>query len=636
MGHSVGEYVAAVVSGVLSLEDGLRLLAARARLMQALPAGGRMAAVFAPEDRVAAAVAPHADAVSIAAINGPRHVVVSGDGERLERLVETLRGDGIRARFLNVSHAFHSPLMKPAAAAFRRVAAQAQYGRPRLNLISNLTGARASRDEIAHPDYWCRHILEPVRFADSVATLRSLGCDVFVEIGPDPVLLGMAAQCPAEREAVMVPSLRRGADDVERMLNAAARLYRAGADPDWSGVADRRPRRRIALPTYPFQRERYWLDDIPSRPVRRRLAAADGHPLLGTRVDTPQGAVFTARLGVADLPFLGDHVVHGRVVLPTTAYLEMAAAAGSEILGAASVSVDNVSLQRALSIPQAEPVTVQLHLTRDGERAASFTLHSCPGSGPWTLHAVGSLRAIDAHPETAEEAASARARCATPVDVTTFYAGLRARGLQFGDRFKCVDALRRRDGEAVGDIGDPPLATSEGGAYRLHPARLDACLQVLAAAAQGFDPADATADIYMPVAIARFASVPAARGRLVSHAWFDASSEARPETLVGYARIFDQDGRTVAALDGLQMKRVDAATLDRVLGRDGLDWFYEVAWQDRGADVAATPALGSGTPDLGAEFVAIARRFQLTADAADAARSRALVVMLLTRAKTSG
>jgi acyl transferase domain-containing protein/acyl carrier protein len=641
MGHSVGEYVAACVAGVLSLEDGLGLIAARARAMQALPPGGRMAAVFAPEARVVEALAGYTDRVSVAAINGPEHVVVSGDGAAVERIVEGLQSQRIRAKFLNVSHAFHSPLMKPVVGDFRRAAAKVQYARPRLALISNLTGNRAGRDEAGNAEYWCRHILEPVRFADSVATLRGLGCDVVVEIGPDPILLGMAAHCPAEREAVLLPSLRRGEDDVERMLTTAGRLYCSGVEPDWTAFADRRPRQRIALPTYPFQRERYWLDDIPARRMRRPGESAHGHPLLGGRVDTPRGAVFTARIDAADIPFLADHVVHGRVVLPTTAYLEMAAAAGGEVLRSANISVEGMTLQRALSIPsdEDEPVTIQLQVTHEDDGRASFELHSRAG-GPdvnaWLLHAAGTLRA-QSLPADDGGLAPARQRSAAPIDTRDFYRGLRDRGLHFGARFTCIESVGRRDGEAVGEIGASQPWSADADAYRIHPARLDACLQVLAAAAPGFQPHDATADIYMPVAIDRFVSGPSATGRLVSRAWFDEASEPRPETRVAHVRVYDEAERLVAAIDGLQMKRVDAATLDRVLGFEGRDWFYEVEWREVTRDAAAPRGSSNGAVDLGEEFARLARQFNLREDAeADADREAVVTAYIVVALRRLG
>ena len=269
MGHSVGELVAACVAGVFSLEDGLKLIAERGRLMQALPADGEMVAVFASLSHVLAEIQPDAEvalaklAVGIAAINGPQSVVISGKRDCLEAVTTALTSKGVKTKRLNVSHAFHSPLMEPMLSAFEQVAAEVTYSSPRLKLISNVTGEIAT-DEIATPQYWCRHIRQPVRFAASMETLYQQGYQVFVEIGPKPILLGMARQCLltelSGRGGVWLPSLRPGGVDWQILLESLAKLYVRGVPVDWSAFDQDYSRRRVDLPTYPFQRQRYWVE----------------------------------------------------------------------------------------------------------------------------------------------------------------------------------------------------------------------------------------------------------------------------------------------------------------------------------------------------------------------------------------
>ncbi len=257
-GHSVGEYVAACVAGVFRLEDGLRLIAARGRLMQSLPEGGSMAAVFADERRVAAAIAPHAGCVSVAAINGPENVVISGEGAAVRSILSRLQEEGIRSRPITVSHAFHSTLMEPMLEAFAEAAASVEFSPPRIGLVSNLSG-RLAGEEIARAAYWREHVRAPVRFADALATLRAEGCTAFLEIGPSPTLLGLARRCLAgDGETLHLPSLRPGRGDSRQMLDSLAALYTAGAGPNWSTFHEGRTRGRVVLPTYPFQGERYW------------------------------------------------------------------------------------------------------------------------------------------------------------------------------------------------------------------------------------------------------------------------------------------------------------------------------------------------------------------------------------------
>lgn len=262
MGHSVGEYVAACVAGVFSLEDGLKLIAERGRLMQSLQQDGEMVAVHANEAQVRSAIQTY-DTVSIAALNGPLNVVISGEREAIQKIVIKLNSEGFKTKKLVVSHAFHSELMRPILAEFEHIAKQVHYAPPKIGLISNLTGELNNAD-VATPDYWCQHVLQPVRFADGMTTLQQRNVDIFVEIGPQPILLGMGRQCFPDDNKVWLPSLRQVDDDWQQMLSSLKTLYLQGVDVDWFGFDRDYARSRVVLPTYPFQRESYWLRQTPS------------------------------------------------------------------------------------------------------------------------------------------------------------------------------------------------------------------------------------------------------------------------------------------------------------------------------------------------------------------------------------
>jgi acyl transferase domain-containing protein/SAM-dependent methyltransferase len=259
MGHSFGEYAAACVAGAMGLEDGLALVAARGRLTDALPEGGEMATIFADEARVNAAVAPYADSLAIAAVNAPDRVVISGASARVRALVRDLNAAGIDGRILAISHASHSPLMDPVLDAFERAAAEVAHRPPQIPWLSSTTGTTMSGDGPSAA-YWRRHLREPVRFADAVQTMWAGGVRVFVEIGPTPALLGMAQRCVPEGKGVWLPSLRKDRDDWREILTSLGTLYTMGARVDWDGFDRDYERRKTLLPTYPFQRERYWAD----------------------------------------------------------------------------------------------------------------------------------------------------------------------------------------------------------------------------------------------------------------------------------------------------------------------------------------------------------------------------------------
>jgi len=269
MGHSVGEYVAACVAGVFSLEDGLKLIAMRGKLMQQLPSGGMMVSLMASVEQVTKAIAGKAE-IAIAAINGPTSTVISGVQEAVQSVVAQLEALGVKSKPLQVSHAFHSLLMQPVLASFEQVARQVSYSEPEIELISNVTGQVAT-SEVATPEYWCRHIKSPVYFGAGMEILHQQGCEVFLECGPKPILLAMGQQCLPEDVGVWLPSLRPGQEDWQPMLTSLGELYVRGVKVDWLGFDKDYPgRRKVSLPTYPFQRQRYWVDgtdeDRPHRP----------------------------------------------------------------------------------------------------------------------------------------------------------------------------------------------------------------------------------------------------------------------------------------------------------------------------------------------------------------------------------
>ncbi|HEY9738661.1 MAG TPA: acyltransferase domain-containing protein, partial [Trichocoleus sp.] len=260
LGHSVGEYVAACVAGVMSLEDGLKLIARRGRLMQSLPENGTMAAVFADEATVAEAIAPYGETVAIATLNGPQNTVIAGLKTFVEEVLEGLEAKGVRATRLTVSHAFHSPLMDPILNLFEHTARQITFKAPTLPFVSNVTGQLFAPGQVPDAAYWRQHARSAVRFAEGLATLQAQGYTHFLEIGPHPVLSGMGKRCFPADSVTWLPSLRQGQEDWPVMLQSLSQLYLDGVPVDWAAFDRPYRRRRRSLPTYPFQRQRYWID----------------------------------------------------------------------------------------------------------------------------------------------------------------------------------------------------------------------------------------------------------------------------------------------------------------------------------------------------------------------------------------
>ena len=484
MGHSVGEYVAACVAGACSLEDGLRLIAERARLMQSLPAGGAMAAIFANESHVSQVIAPHSRSVSIAAINGPESTVISGDVDAVREVLAEFDKIGVRSQALSVSHAFHSPLMEPILDALELAVGRISFAEPRTALVSNLTGGVAGLDDLGRPAYWRRHAREKVRFAAGMETLRAQRCEVFIEVGPHPTLLGMGARCLPEGYGQWLPSLRRGRDDWDQMLTTLASLYVRGGDVEWAGFERDYSRRRVALPTYPFQRERFWSEGA-DRGARTVVAVSAPktpavHPLLGQRLRSAHRDVqYESALSRTRPSFLMDHGFFGRTVFPGAGYVEMALAALSATPDSPA-TIEDLLIEQPLFLPEGEAQAVQFLITPAGQFEV-FSSHDEAGPERWRRHAAGQVRPDQGSTESSEAFEAIRARCLDAYDPAAYYQMCRSRGVEYGPAFQPITALWGGEGEALAHARLPEALLTDFLRYRFHPVLLDAGFQLLGA-----------------------------------------------------------------------------------------------------------------------------------------------------------
>ncbi|MFC7994315.1 type I polyketide synthase [Streptomyces pilosus] len=472
-GHSIGELAAAHVAGVLSLEDAATLVAARARLMDALPEGGAMIAVQATEDEVRECLV---DGVAIAAVNSARSVVISGD----EAAVTEVAAHFERTTRLKVSHAFHSPLMEPMLDEFRRVASGLTYHAAALPVVSNVTGRLAEAGELQHPEYWVRHVRETVRYHDGIQALEAEGVRTFVEVGPQAVLAGLGCG----EDAVFVATQRRDRPELQQVLTALGELHTRGATVDWEAFFAGRGARTVDLPTYAFQRERFWLDvALPLGDPSGLGQRSAEHPLLGAVVPLPgsDGVVLTGRLSLATHPWLADHAVLGTTLLPGTAFVELALHAGDQV---DCPVLDELTIQAPLVLTEHEGVAVQVVVEGpDASGTRHLLIHSRPESAPadepWARNATGVLAPADSGDTTPP--ADLRAwppQGAVPLPADGFYERLTERGFGYGPVFQGLRAAWRRDGELFAEVALPDSALADAAAFGLHPALLDAALHV--------------------------------------------------------------------------------------------------------------------------------------------------------------
>ncbi len=593
IGHSVGEYVAACLADVFSLEDGLRLISARARLMQNLPGGGLMAAVRADEDRVRKELAGLEEQVDVAAVNGPHQVVVSGVAAAIEQIVARLEREGIAATRLRVSHAFHSPLMNPMLEDFRNVAATVAFARPRIKLISNLTGGLVD-EAIARPEYWVEHVRRTVRFSDGVAALGREGIDVALEIGPQATLLGLARACwptGSDRSGPRwLASLRRGKPDWQSVLDTLAELYVAGQSVDWAALARGFRGRKTAIPTYPFQRRRYWLAPTETGTPGRSVApAAVVHPLLGHRLHMAavrDTVLFEGRIRSDEPAYLKDHRVMEMVVFPGTGFLEMAVAAGRQLYPDGPVVVDDVTFERAITLPDNQPNVVQVVMMPDGPghrcelfcRPESPTDHEVPPQ--WTCHARGRVVAGD-DDRTSLELETLKRVCVEEVAVDGLYEQLGREALHYGPCFRGLKQMFRSRRESLSRVELPEGHRGEAQRYQLHPALLDACLHGMAGIVSDDEITGEELPPFLPVGLKRLRLFAPAGSEVWSYARIHGEVEFRQAaTFIADLHLFRPDGRPIAVLEELRMQRVARAALSALNEPRLDDWLYELSWQE--------------------------------------------------------
>ncbi|MFF7309034.1 SDR family NAD(P)-dependent oxidoreductase [Streptomyces sp. NPDC008137] len=473
VGHSVGELAAAHVAGVLDLPGAARLVAARGRLMQALPDGGAMVALDATEEEAVASLAEFGARVAVASVNGPRSVVISGARDAVLAVAAAFEARGRRAVRLRVSHAFHSPLVEPMLDEFLDVARELSFQPPRIPIVSTVTGRPADPAELCSPEYWARHARLPVRFADAVRGLADDGISACLEVGPGPVLTAAATDCLSEAlttgSSVLAAATRSGTGEPETLLSAVARLHVAGVAVDWAAVYAGSGARRVDLPTYAFRRQRYWLN------APRPAAADDGAALLSPAFPVPDTGrtVLTGLLSLATHPWLADHVVAGRVVVPATVFVEMAVRAGDEV---GCGTVDELVLLSPLALPGSAGVRIQVVVgARDDSGSRTVDIHSRPEESgeeaSWTRNVTGRLGRGRA---ARDELTRWPPQGAEAVDLTGAYAAVADAGLVYGPAFQGVGALWRRGDDVFAEVGLPAQHTAEADRFGLHPALFDA------------------------------------------------------------------------------------------------------------------------------------------------------------------
>jgi malonyl CoA-acyl carrier protein transacylase len=477
-GHSIGEIAAAHIAGVFTLPDAVKAVGARAALMGALPQGGAMLALGATEAEATEAIAEQGQELSIAAINSPTSVVLSGTEAQIDAAEAHWGEQGKKTKRLAVSHAFHSPLMEPMLEPFSEVLEGIELSPPKIPVISNLSGEPLSPEQATDPAYWVAHVRQTVRFSDCVEALASRGASALVEVGPGNALAAMAAECLQDEEnpPQVIATLREGKAGPEAANRAIGAAHAAGAKLDWETFFKGTAAKAVSLPTYPFQRKRYWLSagsgGADATAIGQRTAE---HPLLGAVVEDPrgEGLTLTGRISVQSHPWLADHAITATVILPGTAFLELALRAAQEV---DAQSVEELTLQAPLLVPQEAAVALQVNIGPEEQGRREISIHSRPEGADqeWATNASGTL-AAEALPAPAPMAQWPPPG-AEPLEVEFLYDRLAEAGFDFGPAFQGVRAAWRDGEEIYAEVSLDQERSAEAQRFGIHPALLDAAL----------------------------------------------------------------------------------------------------------------------------------------------------------------
>ena len=603
IGHSLGEIAAAHVAGVITLEDAAKIAVHRGRVMQSVSGTGAMAAVELSAEQAKTFLTQHGLQLTLAAINGPRLVTLSGESEAIHRFLSELKSEGISGRRLKVNCAFHSPAMVASAEALTRQLSNLRPKGSKTSIYSTVQGSRISSSEF-DTAYWGRNVRDPVQFAAAMQAAIADGCWLFLEIGPHPILASAIKQCleAGEINGAVLPSLRRGQNERATLLTSLGALYEFGHEIRWN-VLHADGRCCVSLPSYPWQRERHWAVAAESGLQIGRASADVPWPGRVVRSAFFDGLVLESELS-SDVPgFIHDHRICGVATLPATGMIDFALSAARQALvgealaptglsaesGGENLVLENFAIQHALLVPDQEHRLVQLGFKPTSARAGSFELFSraittSASNSAWTLHASGAVRlalATETRAFRSDEIPNldqAKASCGESVDVGDHYNLMWRRGVEFGASFRGVEKLWRGSQSCLANIRIPQTNVASAESHFVHPALLDACLQAIAPTMPVDAGLDGSPSAYLPVTIERLWADQAISSACWSFARLRPQSESSLSHLLADVWIYDDAARVVGAVHGLKLQRAERHELAQIRGSTAAGGCHEVVW----------------------------------------------------------
>ena len=603
VGHSMGEVAAAYVAGALSLEDAAWIICSRSKLLLRTSGKGAMAAVELSLAQARAIVSDYEERVSVAVSNSANSTVLSGDPNALVEILATLERNGVFGRLVKVDIASHSPQMDPLHDDLLSLMKRVQPRQATVPMYSTVNGAIVDGSELK-AQYWVNNLRKPVLFLTAIQTLLEDDFDIFMEMSPHPILVGAVRQTieQGEKPSLALASMRRDEEGHAAMLATLGTLYTHGCELNWSTLYIAGGH-HIPLPTYPWQRQRYWNSNI-DRPQSRTISPfltrrSDGmvHPILGRSTQSalhPNTYFWTTDIDAEIFPYLSEHRVHGMPVLPCAAYIELSLAAATQIFGPQRFSIEDLELKKALFFPKGTTQTLQVILTTEADegkmtlRFFSTQASQDKQAALWTQHASMTVRREE-EPLTREEIIhpvpeQVQSEWTLAMEAAVYYQSLRARGIQHGPLFQGVTHVWRRPGEVMSHITIPEGVADDMSGYQIHPALMDSFLQGITP----FLPTENEEDTYVPVAVKRvkFYQRPVPGGKLWTHAIVRPEANGDQSTLEGNVILLDEQGQVLLEVLGFRLQSLDGNTQDFMRQRLNqllyiIDWEQQVRSEQR-------------------------------------------------------
>ncbi|NND95881.1 MAG: SDR family NAD(P)-dependent oxidoreductase, partial [Pirellulaceae bacterium] len=571
-GHSIGEIAALYAAGAFTREQALLIAAYRGQVMGDLPEGGAMAAFLTDAETVSNLIESTQSSAVIATMNGNTSTVVAGTTEAVDDLIAAANSADIACKPLTVSHAFHSPLMQDAAEPLRQKLTELinTIEIPRnVVFLSALTGQPCTQMNV---DYWIDHLLQPVRFTDVMQQLAKQKLDIAIEIGPRPQLCGMLHRfCASDDQDALrtTASLDSKTDDYTTWIRSVATAWCVGGSVNWQAVYKDFPYQRVSLPTYPFQRQRYWYD-----PPALGSSGGSGdivHPLLGSQQKLANGeTIYSAVYRDTDPSYFPDHVVSGSVTVPAAAWIETLRAAAQRALGNDAIELQDVQISRALFLQPQQPVAIETHVgaVASGRCRIQISYRPDQEDAQWQNCASATVAKSADKPEASIATVTGIAQ-----DPDELYQAMAKSGLEYGEFFQTLQNVSSNGGTAHGQLALADALRSDSQQCRLHPTLLDGALQLIATVVPGSE----SGRTFLPVGVQ---SISLGDGGTIAHATVTRQSPDDDDTqfaeVVADVELFDADQKLVAQLRGVRLKSLQRDQSSEQA--DPTTWLHRIDW----------------------------------------------------------